>query len=93
MGVLRYSPDWSAHCGVCDSFDSLAWQVPPSLNRVPDQVVAIERNPAKPALPAEKDAVKPGSLPGEAAGASTAVNMGTAGAKLDGTYSPGKTSA
>ncbi|HMB77710.1 MAG TPA: heme biosynthesis HemY N-terminal domain-containing protein [Kiloniellaceae bacterium] len=69
-GCGARNPDWSAHCGVCDAFDSLAWQVPPSLTRAPDQVITIETAPAKPVLPGESATAKPNALPREAAGAS-----------------------
>ena len=65
------NPEWSAHCGVCDVFDSVAWQVPPSLNQAPDRVITIEQQAsAKPALPAENEASKRDAIAGQAASAS-----------------------
>ncbi len=50
------SPDWSARCGACESFDSLAWQPPP---RVPPALTT----PEVPAAARSKSVAKPSPRP------------------------------
>ena len=63
------SPDWSARCGACESFDTLAWQPPPRVLPALLEAPGETAEPAEPAPgtlePPEIEAPsKPGPKPG-----------------------------